>query len=142
MAGIALALCLTLGAEAEPQTSYEYVPIGRVKPGSVLFAFPPHGGKAPIASDLFALSELEQAAVADDKIGMTELKNQGRLFMVLPGTAVKILEHHEANEILKTDPAYEVRILEGEFAGKKGWVWDDWLRWRVRVATKAKHKRR
>ena len=36
---------------------------------------------------------------------------------------------------LACKPTAEVCILEGEFAGKKVWVWDDWLRCRVQAAT-------
>jgi hypothetical protein len=114
-------------------TNYRYEPVGPVEPGSTLYAYTNDGPRVPITTGLIAHWNLLQAVRAHDDQGQIDLSNAGQLFKVPIGTAVKILEYHDG--LFHNVPAYEVRVLDGEFAGKKGWIVADGVRERVETRT-------
>lgn len=137
MFAAAIAIASVTQAEPPSPPAYRYVEVPKVKEGSTLFAYmdPSRGGHVPVASDLFAFSDMIQAILAGDQTGLDEMKASGRLFTLATGTAVRVLEYHEA--VIMKSPAYEVRVLDGKHAGKKGWAAPNWLYARVEVPQKA-----
>lgn len=73
----------------------------------------------PIAVDYGARDELLKAERAGDDAGMLDLINAGRVFLVNSGTKVLVLERY-----IETS---EIRVVEGEHAGRKGVIINEWL---------------
>lgn len=78
-------------------------------------------GSVPVFTDEKALTAFYDANISGDKEGAEELLNAGRLLMVDVGTKVRVL-----NGGGFTGPA-EVRILEGEFSGRRVFVSRQWI---------------
>ncbi len=74
----------------------------------------------PVAVDLDSLTRLKQSVQANNEGGMRELISDNRILAVPHNTKVIVLEAHD-------DTAYKVRILEGDFAQRVGWVYMIWL---------------
>jgi hypothetical protein len=87
-----------------------------------------------VASGYFAYRDLVKSLKASDETGMHELRQSGDLIDVPIGTHIKILEYHE--DFLASGPVYEIRILDGPFAGKKGWIDVNWVAHRELVRDK------
>ena len=135
MQAASLILALTISIPCQTIPTYRYFPVPRVTPGSTLYACPIKGD-LPVCADLFAFRDMQKAIHATDKAGIAELRSQDRLFMVAPGTAVKILQY-EADSFTEI-PAYEVRVMDGSREGRKGWVVAPWLGGREVVTAKGK----
>lgn len=120
--------------------NYRYVPVRTVEPGSTLYAYWENGPNVPIATDLFAHLDLQKSILATDQKGIDELKAAGRLANVPVGTAVKVLRYDKG--LVAGVPSYEVRILEGRHADRKGWVVSTWARARVAAPETPKEKAR
>jgi len=67
-----------------------------------------------IAIDEQAYSEHQEALRAHDDIGVFNLEMQGRVFTVMKGTKVLVLDRRSGRT--------KVRILEGDYFGFSGWV--------------------
>lgn len=78
------------------------------------------GSSIPVASNLESFKKMIDSSVSNDIIGYTNLKSSGQLFNVESGTDVLILD----SKINKR----QVRILEGKYYGKSGWVPYEWVR--------------
>ncbi|MDR3634371.1 MAG: hypothetical protein P4L84_11250 [Isosphaeraceae bacterium] len=65
-----------------------------------------------VAIDYPAYEEMSKTSVANDKLGLAEMIQTGRLMLVAGRTRVLVLEDH-----LLT---YEIRIQEGPLIGRKG----------------------
>ena len=128
----------TTTKKAEPEVKYRYLPGPLLKPGSTLYIYWDNGPKVPITTDLFALIDLQKAIFADDQKGIDELHDSGRQLHVPIGTAAKVLQYDKG--VLTEVPAYEVRILEGPYKDRKGWVVVSWVRQRVAVSAKPKRR--
>jgi len=61
-----------------------------------------------------AYERFVKMAVANDTLGMSNLTAQGGAFLVPSGTRVRVIDRRLERR--------EVRILEGPFAGRSGWV--------------------
>jgi hypothetical protein len=72
-----------------------------------------------VAADEKAFQELLDAINAKDDYGVSELLLTGRVFSVKDGTQVLVIDAalHKM----------QIRILEGPYAGKSGWVPDEWV---------------
>lgn len=68
----------------------------------------------PVASSKSAFVAYEKATVAGDKYGVKELLGADQVFFVRAGTGVLCLDF--------SSRAVEVRITNGEYEGRKGWV--------------------
>jgi hypothetical protein len=77
-------------------------------------------GQIPVAMDTEALDALNKAAAAKDEIGYRELFANGRMFAVDENTKVLVID----SGIFKT----QIRILEGPYSGKSGWVPFEWVK--------------
>jgi hypothetical protein len=66
--------------------------------------------------------EYERSSEASDDLGISNLKGAGKLLLVQNGTRVRVIGHRWM------ESKYELRILEGEFKGKSGWVRRAFLR--------------
>jgi hypothetical protein len=62
-------------------------------------------------------SELTKYALAKDITGIVQMKNRGSLIIVKPGTRALMIDYDSFAGTL-----YEVRILEGNSEGEKGFV--------------------
>jgi hypothetical protein len=133
-------LVLALVAGGDDQVTYRYVPVPRVRPGSTLYTYAEGQPVVGIATDLSANLEFQKSFNAGDQKGIDELRDNGRLLIVPPGTAVKIREYYDG--ALTYLPSYEVRVLDGKYKDKKGWVMVPWVRARVKVLEKFKRKDR
>lgn len=71
-------------------------------------------GGSILAVDEKAFDDFIQALVADDKLGYSQMLGAGKLFIVDNGTAVKVI----SIGLFKR----EVRILEGDYLGRSGWI--------------------
>lgn len=122
---------------AAAKTAYVYVAMPRVAPGSTMYINSLTGKQPnlPVSTDIFAFRELVKFMNADDQKGIDELHASGRQFHVAVGTAVKVLDYEDGT--LGKVPSYEVRILDGRHAGKKGRIWAVWVWNRVTVPSKS-----
>lgn len=75
----------------------------------------PGGAAVIIAADDQAMTELLKAANAGDKVGLAELAVDGKVWTVPSGTRALVLS---ATAFGRS----EVRILDGNAFGKRGWV--------------------
>lgn len=73
----------------------------------------------PVAIDEDTLKELFRVIDAKDDYGMSELLQTGRLLPVQDGTKILMID-----EGLYTT---KIRILEGPYAGRSGWVPYEWI---------------
>jgi ribosomal protein L40E len=71
-------------------------------------------GKAIVADSPENFERVVHLSVVGDNLGIAELALQGHAFLVDSGTRVKIID----SGIVKS----EVRIMEGQFFGRSGWV--------------------
>jgi hypothetical protein len=71
------------------------------------------GGRLPVADDWDAYDDLLSADPRDE-YAMRELLLSGRVFAVEDGTEVLVIESRGLS--------YRIRILEGAYAGRDGWV--------------------
>jgi hypothetical protein len=78
-------------------------------------------GSVPVFPDRRAIDAFYEANIRNDKEGTEELFNAGRLLMVDVGTKVRVLDGGGF-----TGPA-EVRILEGEFSGRRVFLSRQWI---------------
>ena len=78
-------------------------------------------GSVPVFPDRKAIDAFYEANIRNDKEGTEELFNAGRLLMVDVGTKVRVLDGGGF-----TGPA-EVRILEGEFSGRRVFLSRQWI---------------
>jgi hypothetical protein len=78
-----------------------------------------------VGSDKAAEDELTNAAVKHDQEGFVNLMLSGRAFAVPSGTKVRMLDTIFTLDILPTGA--HVRILEGEFHGRDGYVPHEWV---------------
>jgi hypothetical protein len=76
-------------------------------------------GSVPVFTDDKALDAFYKANVGNDKEGVEELFNAGRLFMADVGTKVRVLSGGWST--------MEIRILEGPFNGQRGFVSRQWV---------------
>jgi hypothetical protein len=76
-----------------------------------------------VASDKDALDAFTKAAVSDDKEGLAALILAGRLWPVKGGTKVRVIDYGGFLNATKT----QVRILEGGYYGRSGWVAAEWV---------------
>lgn len=65
------------------------------------------------------LKALDKAAIAGDKQAVIEMYYQGRAFAVPSGTKVLFIDSSWAGR--------KIRILEGDYKGKSGWVSRDYI---------------
>jgi len=65
------------------------------------------------------LKAIDKAAMAGDKYAVVEMYYQGRAFAVPSGTKVLFIDSSWAGR--------KIRILEGNYAGKSGWVSRDYI---------------
>ena len=78
-------------------------------------------GSVPVFVDRKALDAYYEANARNDyEDGMKELFNAGKLYMVDVGTKVRVLSGGFTGW-------KEIRILEGEFAGRRGFVSGQWV---------------
>jgi len=68
-----------------------------------------------LATDEKAFDDFSQALIANDKYRFNEMINNGRLFTVPNGTAVKVTD-------IKFPGRTNVRVLEGKYVGESGWI--------------------
>jgi len=61
-----------------------------------------------------AYDELTDVAVAEDIIGFSQMSLEGKLFLIEKNTRVLVID--------RTFFRSKVRILEGEYFGRSGWV--------------------
>ncbi len=71
-------------------------------------------GAIPVGMTGNSLGELENAQVAQDGHGQAQLVRSGKILLVSNETRVRLLRLGLFQ--------YEVRILEGRYEGRKGWV--------------------
>ena len=76
--------------------------------------------KVPISIDEAAAKEWVKAEVANDQMGRAGLLMADRVFGVPNNTRVLVID--------RTFSRSQVRILEGEFAGRSGWVAYEWVK--------------
>ena len=72
-----------------------------------------------VATTKEAFDELTKASVARDSIGYAEVYSEGRAFQVESNTKILIIDI--------TFGSNQVRILEGDYYGKTGWVPYEWV---------------
>jgi hypothetical protein len=72
-----------------------------------------------VAADEEALKKLFRAIDAKDDYGMADLLLTGQVFSVKDGTRVLVVD--------KALYTTRIRILEGPYAGKSGWVPYEWV---------------
>ena len=70
-----------------------------------------------VGVDEKAVDAIYKALMAKDETGIEELAAAGRIFIVAPGTKVKVLDLHGF-----LAPRSEIRILEGPQKGRRGFV--------------------
>lgn len=68
-----------------------------------------------LATNKENLEEFTNILVANDKIGLYDMKNKGKIFLVPNCTKIKVLE-------TLAPGSQRVRILEGSNIGKDGWI--------------------
>jgi len=66
-----------------------------------------------------ALDELTKAAIAKDSIGYQNVFLEGKAFLVDDYTKILVIEIKFSKE--------KVRVLEGDYYGKSGWVPTEWV---------------
>jgi hypothetical protein len=76
-----------------------------------------------VASDKDADDAFTKAAVSDDKEGVAALILANRLWPVKGGTKVRVIDYGGFLNATKT----QVRILEGGYYGRSGWVAAEWV---------------
>ncbi len=112
---------------------------GQVMPGVIVYICPvSRETDVPVAADFFAKLEFMKAGHTHDQTGINELYSADRVFAVPVGTAVRVLQFDRfAQDFMDgawESPSYEVRILEGKYKDRKGWVdYQRLLPWRVRA---------
>lgn len=77
------------------------------------------GSKVPVATSQEALDRLTKLSVANDSMGMAQMALAGQVLLVPDGTRAKLI-----------DPGFlshEVRVLEGDFAGRSGFIAAEFL---------------
>ena|SRR5437660_1786537 len=80
-------------------------------------------GSVPVFVDAKALDAYYEANARNDyEDGMTELFNAGKLYMVDVGTKVRVLGAPDFFGSTR-----EIRILEGEFKGRRGFIPSQWI---------------
>lgn len=85
--------------------------------------------KSEVESVFVAVSEevhdrFMQLAGANDRHGVAQLAVAGQVFMIPGGTKVRVIQDKGWLPAL-----FEVRVLEGEHAGRSGWVLGEKLEW-------------
>ena len=87
------------------------------KPGEQFFltGHPPERTVVVVASKESAI-DLEKFTAAGDNLGLKQLLSSGAVLKVPWGAKVLIIDHDWQHSL------YEVRVLDGPFAGKRGWV--------------------
>ena len=76
--------------------------------------------KVAVATDLKAFDEWNKSLISKDQHGMLAMLVSDRVLSVPADTRVKVIERKWS----KT----RVRILEGDFAGRAGWVPYEWVK--------------
>ena len=77
-------------------------------------------GAVAVATSESAATEFGKLAVANDTTGISQMVLAGQLFMAPQGTRVRVIERGFGRK--------RVRVLDGELAGRDGWVPSDWVR--------------
>jgi hypothetical protein len=80
----------------------------------------------PCARDFSAYVEMLKSIKARDKEGLDQLAARKRIFLVEPGTQVRVLQHNSSsknrNERGLEEYSMEVRLLDGPFKGEAGFM--------------------
>ena len=82
-------------------------------------------GRAPVAEDKDTMERIIDCAITRncDHLSAMELLPKGKVFRVAEGTRVSVKEF-----ALSSSRARKIRILEGEYSGREGWVYERALR--------------
>ena len=82
-------------------------------------------GRALVAEDKDTMERIIDCAITRncDHLSAMELLPKGKVFRVAAGTRVRVEEF-----ALFSSRARKIRILEGEYSGKEGWVYERTLR--------------
>jgi hypothetical protein len=78
------------------------------------------GELVPVAIDQAAFDEFTKARVANDQEGMVQMIAQGYIFSVDKNTKVRVID---SQMFIR-----KIRILEGNFQGKAGWVASEYIK--------------
>lgn len=89
---------------------------------------------------MFAFREMMKFVNAGDNEGLSGLSRAGRIGTLAGETSVKILQHHEP--AIARAPAYEVRVMDGDAAGKAVWIPGIQVYRKVEARTPAKPARK
>jgi len=81
------------------------------------------GSDIPLAIDLQTRDKIVEFAQDDNMEGIISLIANNKTFLVPEGTNVQLLSTYEKFDVC----LFEVKIMEGQFTGKTGWVSSDWL---------------
>jgi hypothetical protein len=87
-------------------------------PGQIITIFNPQGNPVGVTRTASAFQELQKALEAHDEQGLTELTSSGQAYLVPSGTRAKFLDYGDG-----WSAPYEVRILDGEHAGERAFVY-------------------
>ena len=91
-------------------------------PGEEATLFDPNKQSTYVAADLIAWGELVNHSNSQNNLGLADLLKRGRTFIAEHGTAVSILAKIDDLVTSKGIPVMNVRLLDGEHAGRSVWV--------------------
>lgn len=80
-----------------------------------------------VASDLLAFKDLIKAFKVNDDYGLVTLLRAKEIFWASTNTEALVLDVSSVEVLDSEYPAVKVRILEGNFRGRSGWVSSGWL---------------
>jgi hypothetical protein len=148
----------TATPKAEPVPVYRYLDVPEVEERSLLYLWDEGLSRVPLCTNPYQVQLLQKSMLDDDQTHIDEFAAKWRLPCVPIGMAVKVIrvpapppsislstrtfarELQNAQSSNAPLPACEVRILDGPFKDRQGWVLEHLLRERVLVAPTRKRK--
>ena len=94
------------------------------KPGDQAVLHREEQPSVSVMSDMFAFEEYVKYSKAGDSDGIQQMLEKGRLVKVANGTPILVVKRHINQFLAEGTHAIELRILDGEFKGRKVWVYE------------------